>query len=110
LSLIEAANDRKIKYFIQVNIGNETQKNGLEISLVKDFVYYSKNELKLNIIGLMCMPPLMTDPTKYFLELKKLVEINNLQEISMGMSNDFEKAIVCGATFVRIGSAIFNES
>ena len=110
LSLIEAANERKIKYFVQVNIGNEPQKNGLEISLVKDFIYYSKNELKLNIIGLMCMPPLMTDPTKYFLELKKIAEINNLHEISMGMSNDFEKAIECGATFVRIGSAIFNES
>jgi pyridoxal phosphate enzyme (YggS family) len=106
----EKISGRKLKYFVQVNIGNEPQKNGLEISLVKDFVYYSKNELKLNIIGLMCIPPLMTDPTKYFLELKKLAEINNLQEISMGMSNDFEKAAECGATFVRIGSAIFNES
>jgi pyridoxal phosphate enzyme (YggS family) len=110
LSLIESSTSRKIKYFIQVNIGNEPQKNGLEISLVKDFVYYCKNELKLNIIGLMCIPPLTTDPTNYFLELKKLAVINNLQEISMGMSNDFEKAIECGATFIRIGSAIFNES
>jgi len=110
LSLIESSTGRKIKYFIQVNIGNEPQKNGLEISLVKDFVYYCKNELKLNIIGLMCIPPLTTDPTNYFLELKKLAVINNLQEISMGMSNDFEKAIECGATFIRVGSAIFNES
>jgi pyridoxal phosphate enzyme (YggS family) len=110
LSLIESSTSRKIKYFIQVNIGNEPQKNGLEISLVKDFVYYCKNELKLNIIGLMCIPPLTTDPTNYFLELKKLAVINNLQEISMGMSNDFEKAIECGATFIRVGSAIFNES
>lgn len=110
LSLIENSSSRKIKYFVQVNIGNEPQKNGLEISLVKDFVYYCKNELKLNIIGLMCIPPLITDPTNYFLQLKKLAEINNLQELSMGMSNDFEKAIKCGATFVRIGSSIFNES
>jgi pyridoxal phosphate enzyme (YggS family) len=110
LSLIESSTGRKIKYFIQVNIGNELQKNGLEISLVKDFLYYCKNELKLNIIGLMCIPPLTTDPTNYFLELKKLAVINNLQEISMGMSNDFEKAIECGATFIRIGSAIFNKS
>jgi uncharacterized MnhB-related membrane protein len=95
---------------MNLNSDTEPQKNVLEISLVKDFVYYSKNELKLNIIGLMCIPPLITDPTRYFLELKKLAEINNLQEISMGMSNDFEKAIECGATFVRIGSAIFNES
>jgi uncharacterized pyridoxal phosphate-containing UPF0001 family protein len=58
----------------------------------------------------MCIPPLITDPTNYFLQLKKLAEINNLQELSMGMSNDFEKAIKCGATFVRVGSAIFNES
>jgi pyridoxal phosphate enzyme (YggS family) len=110
LSLIESSSSRKIKYFVQVNIGNEPQKNGLEISLVKDFVYYCKNELKLNIIGLMCIPPLITDPTNYFLQLKKLAEINNLQELSMGMSNDFEKAIKCGATFIRVGSAIFNES
>jgi pyridoxal phosphate enzyme (YggS family) len=110
LSLIESSSSRKIKYFVQVNIGNEPQKNGLEISLVKDFVYYCKNELKLNIIGLMCIPPLITDPTNYFLQLKKLAEINNLQELSMGMSNDFEKAIKYGATFVRVGSAIFNES
>jgi pyridoxal phosphate enzyme (YggS family) len=110
LSLIESSSSRKIKYFVQVNIGNEHQKNGLEISLVKDFVYYCKNELKLNIIGLMCIPPLITDPTNFFLQLKKLAEINNLQELSMGMSNDFEKAIKCGATFIRVGSAIFNES
>jgi pyridoxal phosphate enzyme (YggS family) len=110
LSLIESSSSRKIKYFVQVNIGNEPQKNGLEISLVKDFVYYCKNELKLNIIGLMCIPPLITDPTNFFLQLKKLAEINNLQELSMGMSNDFEKAIKCGATFIRVGSAIFNES
>ena len=110
LSLIESSSSRKIKYFVQVNIGNEPQKNGLEISLVKDFVYYCKNELKLNIIGLMCIPPLITDPTNFFLQLKKLAEINNLKELSMGMSNDFEKAIKCGATFVRVGSSIFNES
>ena len=110
LSLIESSSSRKIKYFVQVNIGNEPQKNGLEISLVNDFVYYCKNELKLNIIGLMCIPPLITDPTNFFLQLKKLAQINNLQELSMGMSNDFEKAIKCGATFIRVGSAIFNES
>jgi len=110
LSLIESSSSRKIKYFVQINIGNEPQKNGLEISLVNDFVYYCKNELKLNIIGLMCIPPLITDPTNFFLQLKKLAQINNLQELSMGMSNDFEKAIKCGATFIRIGSAIFNES
>ena len=110
LSLIESSSSRKIKYFVQINIGNEPQKNGLEISLVNDFVYYCKNELKLNIIGLMCIPPLITDPTNFFLQLKKLAQINNLQELSMGMSNDFEKAIKCGATFIRVGSAIFNES
>jgi len=110
LSLIESSISRKIKYFVQVNIGNEPQKNGLEISMVKDFVYYCKNDLKLNIIGLMCIPPLIADPTNYFLELKRLAEMNNLQEISMGMSNDFEKAIECGATFIRLGSAIFNVS
>jgi uncharacterized pyridoxal phosphate-containing UPF0001 family protein len=68
------------------------------------------NDLKLNIIGLMCIPPIEGDPTKYFISLAELARKNNLSELSMGMSNDYECAINNGATFVRIGSKIFSSS
>ena len=106
-SSLESVNQKKIKYFIQVNIGSEPQKNGLNISQVPNFVNYCVNDLKLNILGLMCIPPLSQDPESYFLKLKQLNISNKLKELSMGMSNDFETAIKCGATFVRVGSSIF---
>ena len=106
-SSLESVNQKKIKYFIQVNIGSETQKNGLNISQVPNFVNYCVNDLKLNILGLMCIPPVSQNPESYFLKLKELNTTNKLKELSMGMSNDFETAIKCGATFVRVGSSIF---
>lgn len=106
-SKLENDSNRKIKYFIQVNIGSETQKNGLNISQVPNFVNYCVNDLKLNILGLMCIPPVSQNPESYFLKLKDLNTSNKLKELSMGMSNDFETAIKCGATFVRVGSSIF---
>jgi pyridoxal phosphate enzyme (YggS family) len=106
-SSLESVNQKKIKYFIQVNIGSETQKNGLNISQVPNFVNYCVNDLKLNILGLMCIPPVSQNPESYFLKLKELNTSNKLKELSMGMSNDFETAIKCGATFVRVGSSIF---
>jgi len=106
-SSLEAVNQKKIKYFIQVNIGNELQKNGINISQVSDFVNYCVNDLKLNILGLMCIPPVSESPEPYFLKLKELNINNNLKDLSMGMSNDFEIAIKCGSTFVRVGSVIF---
>ena len=106
-SSLESVNQKKIKYFIQVNIGSETQKNGLNISQVPNFVNYCVNDLKLNILGLMCIPPVSQNPESYFLKLKQLNISNKLKELSMGMSNDFETAIKCGATFVRVGSSIF---
>jgi pyridoxal phosphate enzyme (YggS family) len=106
-SSLESINQKKIKYFIQVNIGIETQKNGLNISQVPNFVNYCVNDLKLNILGLMCIPPVSQNPESYFLKLKELNTSNKLKELSMGMSNDFETAIKCGATFVRVGSSIF---
>ena len=106
-SILESVNQKKIKYFIQVNIGSETQKNGLNISQVPNFVNYCVNDLKLNILGLMCIPPVSQNPESYFLKLKELNTSNKLKELSMGMSNDFETAIKCGATFVRVGSSIF---
>ena len=106
-SSLETTNHKKIKYFIQVNIGDELQKNGINISQVTDFVNYCVNDLKLNILGLMCIPPVSESPESYFLKLKELNINNNLKELSMGMSNDFEIAIKCGSTFVRVGSSIF---
>ena len=107
-SSLEATNHKKIKYFVQVNIGDELQKKGINISQVSDFVNYCVNDLKLNILGLMCIPPVSQNPESYFLKLKQLNISNKLKELSMGMSNDFETAIKCGSTFVRVGSSIFN--
>jgi pyridoxal phosphate enzyme (YggS family) len=106
-SSLESVNQKKIKYFIQVNIGSEPQKNGLNISQVPNFVNYCVNDLKLNILGLMCIPPLSQNSESYFLKLKQLNISHKLKELSMGMSNDFETAIKCGSTFVRVGSSIF---
>jgi pyridoxal phosphate enzyme (YggS family) len=109
LSKLENNSLKKIKYFIQVNIGNESQKNGVLISQVNQFIKYCMNDLKLNIIGLMCIPPAESDPNLYFKNLAELANINNLKELSMGMSNDYECAINNGATFIRVGSKIFSE-
>ena len=100
---------KKIKYFIQVNIANEPQKNGISVDKVNQFVKHCIEDLKLNIIGLMCIPPIEGSPNKYFSKLAELAKINNLNELSMGMSNDYECAVQNGATFIRIGSKIFNE-
>jgi len=105
---LEENSIKKIKYFIQINIGNEPQKNGISIDKVHQFIKYCINDLKLNIIGLMCIPPAEGDPTQYFINLAELARVNNLKELSMGMSNDYECAINNGATFVRVGSKIFS--
>jgi pyridoxal phosphate enzyme (YggS family) len=108
-SKLESNSLTKIKYFIQVNIGNEPQKNGISADKLDQFVKYCIKDLKLNVIGLMCIPPLEINPSKYFIKLADLAKKNNLNELSMGMSNDYEYAIKNGATFVRVGSKIFNE-
>ena len=108
-SNLESNGQKKIKYFIQVNIGNEPQKNGISSEQVFSFVNYCVNDLKLNIIGLMCIPPVVADSSQYFKSLAELAKINNLNELSMGMSNDYECATNNGATFVRVGSKIFNQ-
>ena len=97
------------EFFVQVNTGNEAQKSGLDISEVKNFVGWAKNDKQLNITGLMCIPPVNDNPTEHFKLLKKKKEECNLQHLSMGMSNDFEVAIQNGSTFVRVGSAIFGQ-
>ena len=105
---LESNSLKKIKYFIQVNIGNEPQKSGISIENVSQFIRYCINDLNLNIIGLMCIPPADGDPAKYFISLAEIAKAHNLKELSMGMSNDYECAIKNGATFVRIGSKIFS--
>jgi pyridoxal phosphate enzyme (YggS family) len=105
---IEKNSQKKIKFFIQVNIGDEDQKNGIKIDLLKDFVNLCKYDLKLDVVGLMCIPPKDLDPESFFNKMKSLSIENNLRELSMGMSSDYKQAIKCGSTFVRIGSSIFN--
>ena len=108
-SKLEESSKKKIKYFIQVNVANEPQKSGISIDRAHQLIKYCINDLKLNIIGLMCIPPAESDPTQYFKNLAELARINNLKELSMGMSNDYECAIKNGATFIRVGSKIFSE-
>jgi pyridoxal phosphate enzyme (YggS family) len=108
-SNLEKNSQKKIKYFIQVNVGNESQKNGINISSVSNFVDFCQKDLKLNILGLMCIPPANDPPERYFVKLKELNEHNNLKDLSMGMSNDFKIAIKLGATYVRVGTAIFGK-
>ena len=101
--------NRKLRYFIQVNIGEETQKHGIPISEVANFLNFCRNEAHLNIIGLMCIPPISASSSNYFSQLKELSILNKLSELSMGMSNDYMEAVKCGATFIRVGSAIFGK-
>ena len=108
-SKLESNNSKKIKYFIQVNIANEIQKNGILVDKASGFIKYCINDLKLNVIGLMCIPPVEGDPSQYFKSLSELAKVNNLKELSMGMSNDYDCAIYYGATFVRVGSKIFSK-
>jgi len=99
---------KKNKYFIQVNIGNESQKSGIDIDKLSDFYLFCK-KISLNIIGLMCIPPNNQNSKKYFIELSNLNKFLKLDQISMGMSADYLDAVQCGSTFVRIGSAIFGD-
>ena len=101
--------NKKIKTFVQVNVGEESQKNGISPKNVNQFVNHCKNSLSLNIIGLMCLPPINNNPEKYFLHLNQLRNQMELCHLSMGMSNDYQTAIKCGSTFLRIGSKILGE-
>lgn len=98
----------KKKYFIQVNIGNEVQKAGISVDKINQFSSYCVKQLNLNVLGLMCIPPMDQDPKKHFIKLNELNVNNGFKELSMGMSNDYLDAIKCGSTCVRIGSAIFD--
>tara|TARA_B100001094_G_scaffold136289_1_gene131923 strand:- start:123 stop:764 length:642 start_codon:yes stop_codon:yes gene_type:complete len=103
----ELKNKKKLKIFIQVNLGSENQKNGVSISELPTLYEKSINKFDLNIIGLMCIPPKDGSASDYFKELKNLNKQHNLNELSMGMSQDYLDAANVGATYLRIGSEIF---
>ena len=98
---------KKTKLFIQVNIAEERQKSGVLLNDLNRFYNLCTKELSLNIIGLMCMPPINSDSKKYFQILKKASEKLNLTNLSMGMSADYGQAILSGSTYLRLGTAIF---
>ena len=100
--------NKKIKIFIQVNIGEESQKSGIDKNKLESLISYCKS-IKLEIVGLMCIPPIDVEPAKYFKELELLNTKYGFFELSMGMTSDYLEAIKSSATYVRIGSGIFGE-
>jgi PLP dependent protein len=102
-----ARQDRKLQLFIQVNIGEEPQKAGIPPRGADAFIRLCREELKLAVAGLMCIPPAEHQPAPYFALLREIAARNELRELSMGMSGDYESAIRLGATLVRVGTAIF---
>jgi pyridoxal phosphate enzyme (YggS family) len=104
-----AKQNRRLPCFIQVNLGAEPQKSGVTSAELPALLKFCRQETDLNVMGLMCIPPLRDPPEEYFQQLKKLADTYGLENLSMGMSGDYQTAIACGATHVRIGSAIFGE-
>jgi pyridoxal phosphate enzyme (YggS family) len=105
----EKKNNIKVKYFIQVNFGNEVQKSGVSLEKLTGFISFCRINTSLNIVGLMCIPPLNENASECFKVLKSLAVKNSFSELSMGMSGDYLIAVQNGSTFVRIGSAIFGD-
>ena len=100
---------KNIKIFIQVNLGSELQKSGINKKELNEFYEICVKEFKLNIIGLMCIPPNIEEVHKYFKELSELNKSLHLNDLSMGMSSDYMTAIEFGATYIRIGTKIFGD-
>ena len=97
----------KPKIFIQVNIGKETQKNGIDVENLEKFYSNCEKNFNLNIVGLMCLPPSDNNPDVYFSEMQRLINNTNFKELSMGMTSDYIEALKFKSTFLRIGSKIF---
>ncbi len=102
-----AAQNKTVEVFIQVNTGDEAQKAGVSVEKAEGLIELCRNELKLNVVGLMAIPPVDEDPAPHFALLAKMAKEAGLPKLSMGMSGDYEIAIAIGATQVRIGSAVF---
>ena len=109
ISKYEKELGKKIKLFIQVNLAKEKQKSGVDLNELNHFYNYCTKELSLNVIGLMCLPPIASYSQKYFKLLKQNAERLNLKELSMGMSSDFEEAILNGSTYLRLGTLILGK-
>ena len=109
ISLEQKKNKKKLKIFIQVNIGDEDQKNGISVDQLENFYKKCIHELGLNIIGFMCLPPNNDKTSFYFSEMNILTKKFSLSELSMGMSNDYIEAVKNNSTFLRIGSKIFGK-
>ena len=101
--------NKKTKLFVQVNLGDEKQKSGIALKELSDFCNYCIKDLLLNVIGLMCLPPINSNSEKYFKVLKEEAHKLNLKELSMGMSSDFENAVIHGSSYLRLGTAILGE-
>jgi len=101
--------NKKIKLFIQINVAEEKQKTGILFNELENFYNYCSEELGLNIVGLMCLPPIGFNTTEYFQILKEKSEMLKLKDLSMGMSSDYEDAVTYGSTFLRLGTVIFGE-
>jgi len=95
------------KYYIQVNTGDELQKSGVKMSEVDEFIHAVQSKYNFSIHGLMCLPPQTDEPNKHFLELKSIAQKHSIYNLSMGMSGDYEEAINCGSTHLRLGTVIF---
>jgi hypothetical protein len=109
IHLYEKELNKKIKLFIQVNIDDEKQKTGISLNKLESFFSYCTKELALNIIGLMCLPPFDSSSNEYFKILKNNSDKLNLNQLSMGMSADYNEAILNGSTFLRLGTVIFGK-
>ena len=108
-SEFETSKNIRRKYFIQINTGNEPQKSGVLYHAAEEFISDCVSNHNLNIIGLMCLPPINEDSRKHFIKLRDLAKKFNLDCLSMGMSGDYQIALECGATHIRIGTHIFGE-
>ena len=109
ISKYEKELGKKIKLFIQVNLAKEKQKSGVDLNELDHFYNFCTKELSLNVIGLMCLPPIGSYSQEYFKLLKQNAERLNLKELSMGMSSDFEEAILNGSTYLRLGTLILGK-
>ena len=109
LSQYQKELNKNVKLFIQVNLANEKHKSGIELDELTNFYNYCSKELSLNIIGLMCLPPIDSNSSEYFKLLKNTALKLNLSELSMGMSSDFEQAVLNGSTYLRLGTLILGE-
>ena len=109
LSYYEKELNKKVKLFIQVNLAEESQKSGIMFNDLNNFYNYCTKDLSLNVIGLMCMPPDDSNSQEYFNKLKNAAGQLNLEDLSMGMSSDYEQAILSGSTYLRLGTIIMGE-